>query len=80
MLRRRKDFVKKRTEVHFSIFIENRNWDLKFVFRFENEIEKQQQQQQQQQNQNSISFQNKNRIPFRPTDLQSVYGKYNSKN
>ena len=75
-----KRFREKPTEVHFSIFIENRNWDLKFVFRFENEIEKQQQQQQQQQNQNSISFQNKNRIPFRPTDLQSVYGKYNSKN
>ena len=40
VLRRRKDFVKKRTEVHFSIFIENRNWDLKFVFRFDNENEK----------------------------------------
>ena len=40
MLRCRKDFVKKRTEVHFSIFIENRNWDLKFVFRFDNENEK----------------------------------------
>ena len=39
-LRCRKDFVKKRTEVHFSIFIENRNWDLKFVFRFDNENEK----------------------------------------
>ena len=34
------DFVKKRTEVHFSIFIENQNWDLKFVFRFDNENEK----------------------------------------
>ena len=40
VLRRRKDSVKKRTEVHFSIFIENRNWDLKFVFRFDNENEK----------------------------------------
>ena len=28
----RKNFVKKRTEIHFSIFIENRNWDLKLVF------------------------------------------------
>ena len=36
----RKDFVKKRTEIHFSIFIQNRNWDLKFVFRFDNENEK----------------------------------------
>ena len=34
------DFVKKRTEVRFSIFIENQNWDLKFVFRFDNENEK----------------------------------------
>ena len=32
--------VKKGTEVHFSIFIENRNWDLKFVFQFDNENEK----------------------------------------
>ena len=40
MLWCRKDFVKKRTEVHFSIFIENRNWDLKLVFRFYNENEK----------------------------------------
>ena len=40
VLRRRKDFVKKGTEVHFSIFIENRNWELKFVFRFDNENEK----------------------------------------
>ena len=39
VLRRRKDSVEKRTEVHFSIFIENRNWDLKFVFRFDNENE-----------------------------------------
>ena len=35
-----KRFREKRTEVHFSIFIENRNWDLKFVFRFDNENEK----------------------------------------
>ena len=40
VLQCREDFVKKRTEVHFSIFIENRNWDLKFVFRFDNENEK----------------------------------------
>ena len=36
----RKKFVKKRTEIHFSIFIENRNWDLKLVFQFDNENEK----------------------------------------
>ena len=35
-----KNFLKKRTEIHFSIFIENRNWDLRFVFQFGNEIEK----------------------------------------
>ena len=40
MFGRRKNFVKKRTEIHFSIFIENRNWDLTFVFQFDNEIEK----------------------------------------
>ena len=42
--------MKKRTEVQFSIFIENRNWDLKFVFRFDNENQKLKK------NQNSISF------------------------
>ena len=40
----------KRTEIHFSIFIENRNWDLKLVFRFDNENKKRNK------NQNSISF------------------------
>ena len=35
-----KNFLKKRTEIHFSIFIENRNWELKFVFQFDNENEK----------------------------------------
>ena len=40
VLRRRKYFVKKGTEVHFLVFTENRNWDLKFVFRFDNENEK----------------------------------------
>ena len=40
VLAEKKDFVKKGTEVHFSIFIENRNWDLKFVFQFNNENEK----------------------------------------
>ena len=36
----RKTFVKKRTEIHFSMFIESPNWDLKFVFQFDNENEK----------------------------------------
>ena len=35
-----KKFRKKRTEIYFSIFIENRNWGLKFVFQFDNENEK----------------------------------------
>ena len=35
-----KNFLEKRTEINFSIFIENRNWDLKFVFQFDNENEK----------------------------------------
>ena len=30
----------KTTDIHFSIFIENGNWDLKFVFRFDNENKK----------------------------------------
>ena len=40
MFGHRKNFVEKRTEIHFSIFIEYQNWDLKFVFRFDNENEK----------------------------------------
>ena len=36
VLRHGKNLVKKQTEIYFSIFIENQNWDLKFVFRFEN--------------------------------------------
>ena len=37
-----KKFRKKnnQTEIHFSTFIENQNWDLKFVFRFDTENEK----------------------------------------
>ena len=35
-----KKFRKKRTEIYFSIFIENRNWGLKFVFQFDNVNEK----------------------------------------
>ena len=31
---------KKWTKIHFSIFIENRNCDLKFVFQFDNENKK----------------------------------------
>ena len=36
VLGHRKDFVRKQTEIHFSIFIENRNLDLKLVFQFDN--------------------------------------------
>ena len=35
-----KKFRKKRTEIYFSIFIENQNWGLKFVFQFDNVNEK----------------------------------------
>ena len=56
MFGHRKTFVKKRTEIHFSMFIESQNWDLKFVFQFDNENEKRKK------NQNSISFENKNRM------------------
>ena len=45
-----KKFRKKRTEIQFSVFIENPNWDLKLVFRFDKDNDKQQQQK------NSISF------------------------
>ena len=34
-----KNFLKKLTEIHFSILIKNPNWDLKFVFQFDNENE-----------------------------------------
>ena len=62
VLRHGKKFVKKRTEIHFSTFIENRNWDLKFVFRFDDENEKRKK--------FIILFQFKTKIecPFRPTD------------
>ena len=40
VLGRRRTFLKKRTEIHFSILIENPNWDLKFVFQFDNENKK----------------------------------------
>ena len=36
----RKNFVNKRTEISFSIFIENKNWDLNLIFQFDNENEK----------------------------------------
>ena len=50
VLGHRKDFVKKQAEIHSSSFIENRNWDLKFVFRFDNVNEKRKK------NQNFVSF------------------------
>ena len=65
-----KKICKKVSRVDFSIFIENRNWDFKFVFRFDNEKEKRKK---------KLCFilkQNLN-VPFKP---RIVYGKYNSKN
>ena len=67
VLRRRKDFVKKRTEVHFSIFIENRNWDLKFAFRFDNENEKRKK------IKTLLHFKTKLECPFRPTDCNQLF-------
>ena len=63
VLQHGKNFVKKRTEIHFSIFIENRNWNLKFVFRFHNENEKRKK--------FKILFHFKMKIecPLRPTDF-----------
>ena len=73
VLGHRKTFVKKRTEIHFSMFIENQNWDLKFVFQFDNENE----------NRKKIKtlfhFKTKIECPFRPADsigIQSVHRKY----
>ena len=60
VLRRRKDFVKKGTEVHFSVFIENRNWELKFVFRFDNENEKRKK------SKFYFFFKKKSSVPFDP--------------
>ena len=59
----RKDFGKKQAEIHFSIFIENRNWDLKFVFRFDNENEKRKK------FKILFHFKTKMECPFWPTDL-----------
>ena len=58
----RKKFLKKQTDIYFSIFIENRKWDLKFVFRFDNENEKRKK--------FKILFHFKTKIEcrFRPTD------------
>ena len=62
----RKKFVKKRTEIHFSIFIENRNWDLKFVFQFDNENEK---------NSNFyFILKQKSNDPFDPRILLKLFG------
>ena len=36
-----KKFRKRRTEIQFSVFIENPNWDLKLVFRFDKDNGKQ---------------------------------------
>ena len=75
--RARKKSRKKRTKIHFSIFIKNRNWDLNLVFRFDNENEKRKK--------IKILFHFKTKIecPFWPTDcarihFKSVHRKYNS--
>ena len=71
VLRHRKDFVKKGTEVHFLIFIENRNWDLEFVFRFDNENEKRKK------IKSLFHFKTKIKCPFQPTDSTFKYSNQN---
>ena len=62
VLGQRKKFGKKQAEIHFTIFIEAPNWNLKFVFRFDNENEKRKK--------FKILFHFKTKIEchFRPTD------------
>ena len=62
MFGNRKTFVKKRTEIHFSMFIESQNWDLKFVFQFDNENEKRKK------IKTIFHFKTKIECPFRPAD------------
>ena len=62
----RKNFVKKWTEIHFSIFIENQNWDLRFIFQFDNENEKRKKLKF------LFHFNTKIEFPFRPTDSFSI--------
>ena len=72
VLGHRKNIGKNQTEINFLIFIENRNLDLKFDFQFDNEKEKRKKLKIQ------FHFKTKIECPFRPTDSQSVYRKYNS--
>ena len=46
-----KKFHKRKTEIHFSMYIENQNWDQKLVFWFDTENVK-----RKKKIQNSISF------------------------
>ena len=71
VLGHRKDFVKKQAEIHSSSFIENRNWDLEFVFRFDNENEKRKK------IKSLFHFKTKIKCPFRPTDSTFKYSNQN---
>ena len=59
-----KKFRKKRTEIQFSVFIENPNWDLKLVFRFDKDNDKTKQNKKRK---NLFHFKTKIECPFRPT-------------
>ena len=59
----KRNLAKKRTEIHFSIFTENWNWDLKFVFPFDNVKEKRRK------FKIPFNFKSKIECPFLPTDL-----------
>ena len=67
VLGHRKNFLKKRAEIHFSILIENPNWDFKFVFQFDNENKKRKKL--------KILFHFKSKIDcsFRPTDWIGLF-------
>ena len=59
-----KKFRKKRTEIQFSVFIENPNWDLKLVFRFDKDNDKQKKKKKKK---IIFHFKTKIKCPFRPT-------------
>ena len=80
MFGHRKNFINKRTEISFSIFIENRNWDLKFIFQFDNENEK-----RKKNSKFSFILKQKSNVPFDPRIILlklfgSIFNKQKLKN
>ena len=58
-----KKFRKKRTEIQFSVFIENPNWDLKLVFRFDKDNDKQKKKKKKK---SYFILKQKSNVPFDP--------------